>query len=231
MSMLTDEFGYSSEHIRQLRDDRPQQMPTLQNITAALNWLVSGASAGDHLFLHYSGHGAQIRSQDADEMDGKDETLVPCDYKASGLLIDDALRRLVVMPLPKGARLTCVFDCCHSGTVLDLGYKVKLLPGDRVEIKRKARQPAPANGNVVMISGCMDAQTSADIGSSPASKAAGAMTTAFRKTITPNPEISYHQLLVGIRKFLEDEGMEQVPQMSTEHMLNLEEAFLPEARA
>jgi Ca2+-binding EF-hand superfamily protein len=227
--MLTEEFGYGLEHIRQLRDDHPDQMPTRKNITAALKWLVAGARAGDHLFLHYSGHGAQIRSQDADEMDGKDETLVPVDYKVSGLLVDDELRRLVVVPMPKGARLTCVFDCCHSGTVLDLGYKVKLV-GDKAEIKKKQKPPPPADGDVVMISGCMDAQTSADIGSSAASKAAGAMTTAFRNTITNHPEISNHRLLVEIRKFLRNNDYEQIPQLSTEHFMNVEEPFLPEAK-
>lgn len=43
---------------------------------AAMKWLVSGARAGDHLFLHYSGHGTQVDDTDGDEMDGK-ERLAP----------------------------------------------------------------------------------------------------------------------------------------------------------
>lgn len=42
-------------------------------MVAAMKWLVSGARAGDHLFLHYSGHGSQTEDTDGDELDGKDE--------------------------------------------------------------------------------------------------------------------------------------------------------------
>jgi hypothetical protein len=81
IKLLTQEFGYKVSDIRQLRDDHPQRMPTKKNMTAALNWLVNGARAGDHLFFHYSGHGSQQNDASHDEMDCKDETLVPCDFQ------------------------------------------------------------------------------------------------------------------------------------------------------
>jgi len=40
-------------------------------------WLVKGASAGDKLFFHYSGHGGQQRDRDGDEADDFDEILLP----------------------------------------------------------------------------------------------------------------------------------------------------------
>lgn len=40
-----------------LTDDArdPRSIPTRQNMTAAMHWLVSGASSGDALFFHVSG--------------------------------------------------------------------------------------------------------------------------------------------------------------------------------
>lgn len=32
------------------------------------------------------------------------------------------MHAIMVRPLPRGARLTCIFDSCHSGTALDLPY-------------------------------------------------------------------------------------------------------------
>lgn len=39
------------------------------------------------------------------------------------MIIDDVLKNILVMPLATAdAKLTAVFDCCHSGTVLDLSH-------------------------------------------------------------------------------------------------------------
>lgn len=96
--------------------------PTRQNMINQFKWLVSNAQPGDSFFLHYSGHGANQKDTDGDEKDGYDETLVPIDYAQNGMIIDDELNALLVKPLPKGCKLTAVFDCCHSGSVLDLPF-------------------------------------------------------------------------------------------------------------
>ena len=35
---------------------------------------------------------------------------------------------ILVKPLPAGCRLTALFDCCHSGSVLDLPYEYVIAP-------------------------------------------------------------------------------------------------------
>lgn len=58
-----------------------------------------------------------------DEEDGYDETLIPVDFQQHGQIRDDDLLRILVHPLKKGVTMTCLMDCCHSGTVLDLPYR------------------------------------------------------------------------------------------------------------
>ena len=54
--------------------------------------------------------------------DGYDETLVPLDYESAGQIRDDDLFQALVGEMPAGVTVTCIMDCCHSGTVLDLPY-------------------------------------------------------------------------------------------------------------
>lgn len=58
-----------------------------------------------------------------DESDGYDETIIPVDYGTYGQIRDDVLYKKLIGSMRSGVNLTCVMDCCHSGTVLDLPYK------------------------------------------------------------------------------------------------------------
>jgi hypothetical protein len=58
-----------------------------------------------------------------DEEDGYDETLIPVDFQKQGQIRDDDLLRILVRPMKEGVTMTCLMDCCHSGTVLDLPYR------------------------------------------------------------------------------------------------------------
>jgi Caspase domain len=69
------------------------------------------------------GHGSRVRDQDGDEEDGYDETLVPVDFQRSGQIRDDDIYKMLVKPMRSGVTMTCLMDCCHSGTVLDLPYR------------------------------------------------------------------------------------------------------------
>merc|ERR1712183_546812 len=107
-----------------LTDDQrdPRYQPTRDNIIEAMHWLVRGAQPNDSLFFHYSGHGSQKHDQDGDEVDATDETIVPVDYKSAGEIVDDEMNQIMVQQLPRGARLTAIFDSCHSATALDLPF-------------------------------------------------------------------------------------------------------------
>ncbi|ODV67038.1 hypothetical protein HYPBUDRAFT_152988 [Hyphopichia burtonii NRRL Y-1933] len=116
--------GFSSDSIVQLNDNanNRRQIPTVQNIRDGIQWLVKDARPNDSLFFHYSGHGGQTEDKNGDEADGLDEVIYPLDFETNGFLTDDELHDTLVSPLPKGTRLTALFDSCHSGSVLDLPY-------------------------------------------------------------------------------------------------------------
>lgn len=201
--------GYSEENIVILTDDTPIK-PTRANIISALHKLIKCGETCESLMLHYSGHGSWIADKDGDESDGRDETLVPLDYLESDMIIDDELRS-IVSKLNSNCKLFVIFDCCHSGTGLDLRYNLKCL-GDWMFLMQKNKQYASTDAKIVLLSGCRDDQTSADAYEEKQSQ--GALTYAFLKIMKNSTEIRYQDLLNKIRSLLNSKKYNQVPQLS-----------------
>lgn len=120
---LRDVIGFPDDNITMLLDDGYNRSPTRSNILKALSTLCEDTRKGDVAFFHYSGHGARMRDVSGDEADGYDETLVPVDYSQNGQIKDDDLYDALIGRMRRGTVLTCLMDCCHSGTVLDLPYR------------------------------------------------------------------------------------------------------------
>lgn len=112
---LREQYGFSDPaDIKLLTDERA----TTANIRKGLEWLVADASAGDSLVFHYSGHGSQVRDVHGDELsDNLDEIICPYDLDWDHPFTDDDLAEICGR-VPKGALLTVILDCCHSGTGL-----------------------------------------------------------------------------------------------------------------
>lgn len=144
--------GYKEDvsSMRVLRDNGSDVSPTKVNIKKALKWLVNGASKGDSLFLHFSGHGVSMKDKDAfsDEADGKDECLAPVDFEKMGFIKDDDLFAILVQSLAPGVSLVAVMDCCHSGTLLDLGYDFTLNDAQFEHERERIAKKVPLNGSV-----------------------------------------------------------------------------------
>lgn len=202
-------FPRDSCHMVKLVDDSRDRnyLPTRANITKACQWLLQGVSKGDVLFFHYSGHGAQVPDRSGMESDGYNETILPMDYR-SGQITDDALWNSLVAPLPDGTRLTSVMDCCHSGTGLDLPYDVDIRTGRWKEDVN----PAHAQGDAILFSGCEDSQTSAD--TMDKYQAGGAMTQSFIKAYQDNPMATYPEFMASIHRHLRRRGFHQRPQLT-----------------
>ena len=89
-----------------------------ENILAAFDWLVS--EPGYQCFLHYSGHGGQV--QNPQDERGYEDTICPVDYQQKGQINSETLHQLLVSKLAPSNQLFVVFDCCHSGSALELPY-------------------------------------------------------------------------------------------------------------
>ncbi|KAI9187686.1 Ca(2+)-dependent cysteine protease [Blastocladiella emersonii ATCC 22665] len=138
---------------------------TRKNILDALTSMVSGARPGDTLLFSYAGHGGQTKDTSGDEAngDGLDEFLVCAD----GMVLDDEIRVLLAQ-LPAGCRMVVVFDCCHSGTMVDLENNTQ-------DIKAE----------VVALSAALDSQESMGF------TTGGCFTAAILRVLQEKPGISW----------------------------------------
>jgi len=174
MRALAIKRGYSGNTL--LTDGQA----TVANVTAAILKAAQKLNKGDKFLLTYSGHGGQVRDTNGDEKDNDrmDETWVLFDRQ----LVDDELYSLW-SKFKAGVRILVLSDSCHSGTVTrDIpmfggrGPRPRAMPravGVRVEkanaklyrdIQEKTRgsESAKVRASILLISGCMDNQTSMD---------------------------------------------------------------------
>lgn len=209
---LLTKRGYDAKNIIVLTEDENKK-PTSANILHELSLLIlkSHTHNAQELWFHYSGHGSRTRDLNGDEDDGFDETLVPLDYSTSGMITDDKIHDYLEH-LPSTCKMYCIMDCCHSGTILDLKYQYKGNGKNGVE-----NVASKLKGNIVMISGCRDIETSAD--ARITGKWCGAMTTSYVNCI--KDDISCEDLLEAMRTYLSKSKYTQYPQLcSSEPITN-----------
>lgn len=146
-NLLVENFGWTSGDFMVLKDDKtdPGTQPTRDIILREMRNLVRDARPGDQLFFHFAGHGGQVYDIDGDEVDELDEVILTCDGHR---IVDDEMFNVLVFPLPMGCRLTAVFDCCNSGTGLDLPEIVRTDPLPQLYTATRSRSPSPILGMV-----------------------------------------------------------------------------------
>jgi hypothetical protein len=223
---LIQHYGFAEPDITLMTDETgtaPKLRPTAKNLFAAIDALTKDIRSGDSLVFFYSGHGSWVEDDNGDETSGKDETLVPLDFEASGLLIDDVLKKRLVDVLPAGVHLTCVVDSCHSGSIMDLAYTM-IPKGEHTFSLALNPKESVTSAEVVCISGCRDSQTSADtvVDKLPA----GALTGALLHVLQQQSwSVDYCSLLQHIRQWLKQGKYQQVPQLCFGRLLTAEKKF------
>lgn len=144
---------------------------------AAMQWLVS--EPGTTNFLHYSGHGGQVADKDGTRASGFDDTIVPVDYESQGQIPSGVLHKQLVKKLPPRSTLFMIFDCCHSGSAVELPYIYR----------------ADENGNVNMMDNVKAGM-----------RLLGAANNLLRGGISMNSAADAKQLLGGAQSFLKGFG-------------------------
>lgn len=219
---ITSKYGYKAEDIKLVTDGEA----TRDRIINELSALAQRAKRGEvkEIWVHYSGHGTYEADKSGDEADGRDEMLVPADYATHGMISDDTIYEKFTSQIPAGVNAMCIFDCCYSGTIMDL--PARYLPGEKG--RTVSRSHREVRGNIYCLSGCRDSQTSAEAmttksmrmeGSSREGSSVvygGALTLSLLYVLEEGSyRVPYNKTLTKVASVLRGGGFRQVPQLTT----------------
>lgn len=163
-------YGAKAELLFLNDGEGSELIPTKENILKAIMWLNSTATAaefkdtdkfegvapkGTSLIFYYSGHGSYVKDANGDEVDGDDETLCPVtvDGAFDSDIKDDEIAAIVSAQSTPDISHVFITDCCHSGTVCDLKYK---LSGSTFKADNRYKD---TKGVVIHFGACYDYQT------------------------------------------------------------------------
>jgi hypothetical protein len=163
--ILESRFNFPRENIQTLTD----RDATRAAVLAALEKFVAETEADDTVYIHFSGHGSQVKDLDGDEPDGLDETILPFDARTGDIpdITDDELQRLL-RGLPARSSLV-VLDSCHSGTATrgSSVMRARSVPMDpRGDLYASAKTPehgvTESPARYVLMTGAADYQSALD---------------------------------------------------------------------
>lgn len=114
--------GFDKQHIRTLVNDQATKAAIVQ----AFMTMAQTAKKGDIVYIHFSGHGQQMRDRNGDEADGLDESWIPYDAyrqpcnkdRGEKHLVDDEVNICLSAIRDKigaSGKLLVAIDACHSG--------------------------------------------------------------------------------------------------------------------
>jgi len=214
---LLEDWGFKADEIVQLFD----QKATTRNILANLEWLVA-VPPGSRIIFGYSGHGAQVPTDDPSEPDGLSEVIVPFDFSwTPSTMITDKQFVQVFSKIPPGCFFNWISDSCHSGNL-----EKSIIKGNPKTISHplhihSARKRLHAKGKKVralvgglldcgFVAACRSDQTASDteIGGTPCGAASHFFLEALKKMrSTPLVEI-----VLSANQALAANGYDQVMQ-------------------
>lgn len=174
-------------------DGRPKSiMPTRSNILKSLTSMLKKSKKGDVCIFTYSGHGSQVRDDNGDEKDGKDEIIIPSDVQN---IRDDELHEICAKYLKEGVKLFCFMDCCNSASNFDISNQYVYDKNGR-QIYYKENDENDIKGTVVSIAGSSDDKYSYE--TMYKGEIRGALTVSFIECMKKTSIKSWKNLMVCI---------------------------------
>lgn len=194
--------------------DKTLVKPTKSAILNTFTNLLRSSKVGDLLCFFYSGHGSYILDRSGDELDGRDEAIVSLDMN---IVSDDELKAIIQAELKEGVTLLGIFDSCFSGSILDLKY----MYNDSLNFDKYTEydKELETKGNVICLTGCNDNQTSSE--ALIESTVRGALCACLTDVVT-DKNITWRNLLLNIRQVLKDSGYDQIPQLSSGKIMDMD---------
>ncbi len=212
MNQLLEKSGFTT---RKIITDATNVKPTKENILNEFKNIIVNAQAGDIIFFYFSGHGSYTYDTNRDELDKRDEMIISSDLKG---VLDDELKSILSNHMKREVTIVGLFDSCHSGTMFDL--KFQYLDSNNYDNYTENDNVSECDGNVLMISGCMDLQTSDEALINQ--KVQGALTWSFIECINKTPNLSWRELLKSMRNLLKTNAFTQIPQLSTDSFYDID---------
>lgn len=154
---LIDNLYFNTKNIIYMSDNsyKKSYLPTQFNIKQQIKSMVKWANNNynSELWFSFSGHGSNIL--DHNHCENKDEVLCTID---NNYIKHDWIRTNLINSINCDVKLFILIDACHSGTICDLTNN---------------------NKQIIMISGCRENQTSADVFIYKEGEYRGALTHSF----------------------------------------------------
>lgn len=210
-------------------------LPERQAILRSLETLATRVSAGDFVFIYFSGHGSQQPARGDDEPDGLDEIFLPRDIgtwdgktgAVRNAISDNEIGEHIARLRSRGAAVWAVFDSCHSGTMtrgvqpedehdrrvdmatLGVPAAAQHRTGAASDIDRGIDEREAARGDYVAFFAAQTTETAPELRlpeNDPNRKTRGLLTYALVRALSSGTALTYRQVAQSILQFYRDEN-------------------------
>ena len=217
--LINAKYDFPNNNAKELYNEQA----TRGNILKSISELLNECQKGDVAFIYYAGHGSEVKNSLNKADNHLDQSIVPVDYWKQNIpdIRNKELATLFDKFIDKGVTLTCIFDCCHSGTIArgiqNSPPKFRYMPAGKYDVK-DASNPVPPDsrkdGKYLILSAVQAdelAQEQTDENGVPHGAFTIALLTAIKQQ---DVNSSVNNLFTAVHAILRSNGIIQEPVMA-----------------